>query len=147
MYLTKTILKSAYFAITRVEITTQKFRTPSSANFLGSRHISGLKLKSYYEIWTFWSKLGLQMIQFHSCCFSSTFSNCEKYTIEILRMRRKKKVEVGISAMFCKLSHIVLIFLWKTSDQISHCASKYWPLIGTCPWREETDCEWQGGNV
>ena len=27
----------------------QKFRTPSSANFLGSLHILGLKLKSYYE--------------------------------------------------------------------------------------------------
>ena len=36
----------------------QKFRTlsSSSANFLGSWHISGLKSKSYYEIWTFWSK-------------------------------------------------------------------------------------------
>ena len=42
------------FFITRVEITTQKFRAPSSANFLGSWHISGLKSKSYYEIWTFW---------------------------------------------------------------------------------------------
>ena len=38
----------------------QKFWTPSFANFLG------LKSKSYYEIWTFWSKLGLQMNQFHS---------------------------------------------------------------------------------
>ena len=33
----------------------QKFRTPSSANFLGSWHILGLKLKYYYETWTFWS--------------------------------------------------------------------------------------------
>ena len=45
----------------------QKFRTPgcSSANFLGSWHISGLKSKSYYEIWTFWSIKVIQMIQFH----------------------------------------------------------------------------------
>ena len=41
--------------ITGVEITKQKFRTPSSANFLGSWHIWGLKSKSYYEMWTFWS--------------------------------------------------------------------------------------------
>ena len=39
----------------------QKFRTSSSANFLGSLYISGLKLKSYYEIWTFWSWFGLQI--------------------------------------------------------------------------------------
>ena len=39
-----------YLAMTRVEITTQMFRTSSSANFLGSWHISGLKSKSYYEI-------------------------------------------------------------------------------------------------
>ena len=39
---------------TRVKITTKKFRTPSSANFLGSWHISSLKSKSYYEIWHFW---------------------------------------------------------------------------------------------
>ena len=43
----------------------QKFRTPSSANFLGSWHISGLKSKSYYEILTFWSIKVIQMIQFH----------------------------------------------------------------------------------
>ena len=44
----------------------QKFRTSSSASFLGYWHISGLKSKSYYEIWTFWSQIDLQMIQFHS---------------------------------------------------------------------------------
>ena len=35
------------------------FRTLSSANFLGSWHIFGLKPKSYYEIWTFWSIFSL----------------------------------------------------------------------------------------
>ena len=59
-------MTSCFIAITRVEITTQKFRTSSSANFLGSWHISGLKSKSYYEIWTFWLQFGLQMIQFYS---------------------------------------------------------------------------------
>ena len=53
----------------------QKFRTPSSANFLGSFHNWGLKSKSYYEIWTFWSINSNQIIQFHSWCFSSTISS------------------------------------------------------------------------
>ena len=35
----------------------KKFRTPSSANFLGSLYIWGFKLKSYYEMWTFWSNI------------------------------------------------------------------------------------------
>ena len=48
----------------------KKFRTSnsSSANFLGSWHISDLKSKSYYEIWTFWSQIDLQIIQFHTLC-------------------------------------------------------------------------------
>ena len=63
----------------------QKFWTSSSANFLGFWHISGLKSKSYYEIWTFWSKLDHQMIQFHTflhielrffCANSSGFLSC-----------------------------------------------------------------------
>ena len=41
----------------------QKFQTSNSANFLGSRPISGFKLKSNNEIWTFWSINVLQMIQ------------------------------------------------------------------------------------
>ena len=78
-------MTSCFIAITRVEITTQKFRTSSSANFLSSWHISGLKSKSYYEIWTFWSKLDHQMIQFHTflhkelrffCANSSGFLSC-----------------------------------------------------------------------
>ena len=32
----------------------KKFRTPSSANFLGSLRIWGFKSKFYYEMWTFW---------------------------------------------------------------------------------------------
>ena len=35
----------------------KKFRTPSSANFLGSFYIWGFKSKSYYEMWTFWSNI------------------------------------------------------------------------------------------
>ena len=45
-------MKSSFYALK----SPQKFLTPgcSSANFLGSLDISGLKLKSYYEILTFW---------------------------------------------------------------------------------------------
>ena len=65
----------------------QKFRSPRSANFLGSCHISGLKSKSYYEIWTFWSQIDLQMIQFHSFYkwnwdFLVDFQNHRKINLE-----------------------------------------------------------------
>ena len=59
------LLKTAFFLLLRALKSPQKFRTPSSANFLGSWHISGLNLKSYNEIWTLWSKIGHQMIQYH----------------------------------------------------------------------------------
>ena len=69
------ILKTAPFLLLRALKSPQKFRTPSSANFLGSFHNWGLKSKSYYEIWTFWSINSNQIIQFHSWCFSSTISS------------------------------------------------------------------------
>ena len=79
----KSLKKNLSFFYIRALKSPQKFRTSgcSSANFLSSWHTSGLKLKSYYEIWTFWSQLGLQMIQFHEfhsflkvkCCKIKTF--------------------------------------------------------------------------
>ena len=66
--------KTVYFKQLHALKSPQKFRTTSSANFLGSWHISGLKLKSYYEIWTFWLTFGLKMIQFYSWYFRSTTS-------------------------------------------------------------------------
>ena len=61
------IIARLLFDLLRALKSPQKFRTPgcSSANFLGSWHISGLKSKSYYEILTFWSIKVIQMIQFH----------------------------------------------------------------------------------
>ena len=48
--------KPNFISILRALKSPQKFRTPScsSANFLGSLDILGLKSKSYYEILTFW---------------------------------------------------------------------------------------------
>ena len=50
------IIARLLFDLLRALKSPQKFRTPgcSSANFLGSWYISGLKSKSCYEIWTFW---------------------------------------------------------------------------------------------
>ena len=48
--------KPNFISILRALKSPQKFRTQSfsSANFLGFWCISGLKSKSYYEIFTFW---------------------------------------------------------------------------------------------
>ena len=92
----------------------QKFRTPgcSSANFLGSWYISGLKSKSYFKIWTLWSQIGLQMIQFYSFlimkCFKiETFYVIFKHCVQemiILLESLKSFRKVQISFLRCSIT-------------------------------------------
>ena len=86
----------------------QKFWTPSFANFWGSRHILGLKSKSYYEIWTFWSKLGLQMNQFHS------FDHCENLDERFLvisnSMRPDRESKIAGSSKIATIKKLLVIF-------------------------------------
>ena len=92
----------------------QKFRTPgySSANFLGSWYISGLKSKSYYKIWTLWSQIGLQMVQFHSflimkCYKIETYHVIFKHCVQemiILLESLKSFRKVQISFLRCSIT-------------------------------------------
>ena len=90
----------------------QKFRTSSSANFLGSWYISGLKSKYYYKIWTLWSQIGLQMIQFYSflimkCYKIETYHVIFKHCVQemiILLESLKSFRKVQISFLRCSIT-------------------------------------------
>ena len=65
------VMKQVWFFLLRALKSPQKFRSPgcSSANFLGSWYISGLKSKSYYEIWTSWLILCKKSVWISQCHF------------------------------------------------------------------------------
>ena len=92
----------------------QKFRTPSSANFLGSWHVSWSKLKSYYEIWTLWSKLGLQMLPFHSWFEPSWFfaTVCKEHYKLISGTKRNCHQRNAAAGMLLLLQYQMLPLVW-----------------------------------
>ena len=68
-------VNTTFFKLLRALKSPQKFRIPSysSANFLGSCYISGLKSKFCYEIWTFWLILQVCSCPFFQAIWNGVF--------------------------------------------------------------------------
>ena len=91
----------------------QKFRTQdcSSANLLGSWHISGLKSKSYYEILIFWCHLWNKLSSLRSH-FSYPTLNLLGHPVAILLVNLTRFLLCKLIWHSCLTRHVTLYVKW-----------------------------------